>query len=443
MPLSTRAIRVLVAILPLLAAALLLPPSARSQQAYEKSPAQMRVVQTRYYDIHSDLPDDDLKEAMVRMTRMFEEYRLRTRGFSGDIRQRLPFYLFRTSDEYFDAGGLPGSAGCFNGTSLMAIAGEQPTGDTWRVVQHEGFHQFAAAVIRGELPTWLNEGIAEYFGHSVFTGDGFVSGVIPPGRLKRVQNEIRTKRFKSIKDMMFTRHAEWNNRLLVANYDQAWSMVHFLAQGDNGRYQASFVDFMRLIGRGVQWPTAWQRTFGDASGFEARWREWWLSLPSNPTADLYTQAQAATMTGFLGRAAAQKQRFDSFDDFLAAAKAGTVKTGQTIDDWLPPRLLQETAGAAEKSSTHWSLARIPSGNSQLLGVLPNGTRIVGAYTLRGNQFAGSAIDIDDTPAIVTQAQSLIQEGKRDQARSLLKQAIRTHPRSPAADDARKLIRTIE
>jgi len=111
-------------------------------------------------------------------------------------------------------------------------------------VQHEGFHQFAHAVIRGELPPWVNEGIAEYFGESIFTGDAFVTGIIPPFRLKRVQSEIQTNRFKSVKSMMLLSHQQWNSEMEIENYDQAWSMVHFLAQGENGRYQTAFVNFM-------------------------------------------------------------------------------------------------------------------------------------------------------------------------------------------------------
>ena len=52
----------------------------------------------------------------------------------------------------------------------MAFAGEHITAYTWHTVQHEGFHQFAHAVIGGDIPTWLNEGLAEYFGEALFTG---------------------------------------------------------------------------------------------------------------------------------------------------------------------------------------------------------------------------------------------------------------------------------
>jgi hypothetical protein len=428
--------------------ALLLPHNAFGKPAPTKQTelggGAMQIYQSRYYIIHSDLPTDQVKEAVLRMTRMAEEYHTRTQGFSGDVRDRLPFYLFKNSAEYYEAGGIPGSAGVFlqesDGTSkLMAIAGQEMEGQTWHVVQHEGFHQFAHAVIRGELPTWLNEGIAEYFGESLFTGDGFVSGIVPPWRLKRVQAEIKEGRFKSIKDIMLTGQAEWNNNLSILNYDQAWSMVYFLAQGEEGRYQGPFVNFMKLIGRGTPWPMAWKSTFGDAVGFEQRWRDYWLKQPANPTADLYAQAVTATFTSFIARAAAQKQTFDSFDEFLSDAKADKIKVGYTIDDWLPPKLLEQAVEGAGKSQVKFSIQRMPGGPSELVAVLPDGVRLIGSYVLRGRHASHTEVELDDTAAVIKQAQALIDDHKKDRARSLLQRAIRAHPKSPEIAEVRKLL----
>lgn len=408
------------------------------------SPGVMQIYQTKYYVIHSDLDTDDVKEAVIRMSRMAEEYHRRTQGFSGDIRERLPFYLFKTPEEYYQSGGIPGSAGVFmvdgRGARLMAIAGSDTDNGTWHTVQHEGFHQFAHAVIRGELPVWVNEGIAEYFGESIFTGDAFVTGVIPPSRLKRVQVEIQGNRLKSIKNMMLMSHQEWNSDLQIENYDQAWSMVHFLAQGENGRYQEAFVNFMKLIGRGTRWDNAWQQTFGSAADFEKHWKDYWLNLPKNPTADLYAQAMTEIFTSFIARARAQKQTFDSFDEFLSAAQAGNVKVGDTIDDWLPPKLLKGAADGAERAPVKWKIEPLPATKtSQLVAELDDGVRMVGTYQLVRGHAVNVTVDVDNTANIVQQAQALIDEGKKDQARTLLQGAVRAHPKSPAAEDARKLM----
>jgi len=418
----------------------LLGASSKSTGSSDSS-STMQVYPTKYYIIHSDLPTDQVKEAVLRMTRMAEEYHARTQGFSGDIRERMPFFLFKNAADYYRAGGLPGSAGVFNPNdkSLMAIAGEDTKGQTWHIVQHEGFHQFAHFVIRGELPTWLNEGIAEYFGESIFTGDGFVSGVIPPWRLKRVQEDIKGGRLKSIKEMMFTSQAEWNGRLAIENYDQAWSMVHFLAQGEGGRYQEPFVLFMKLIGNGTPWEYAWRQTFGDAGGFEQRWKDYWLSQPPNPTSTLYVQAATAVFTSFLARSATQKETFDSFDEFLTAARDDRVKTGQTIDDWLPTPLLHEMAAQAGDAPAKWTIERVAAKSSHLVATLEDGTRMVGSFLIRGGHIIQIGVEVDDTGAAIKQAETLIDAGKNEQARVLLQRALKAHPKSPSADEARKLI----
>src|SRR5687768_12812023 len=174
---------------------LFLSPGVRGQDIPRQIEEKLQAYESAYYTIYTDLPAEDAKEAAIRMTRIAEEYYERTKDFSGKINRRLPFYLFREMADYYEAGGLPGSGGVFNGRRLMAIAGAKPTPTTWMIVQHEGFHQFARAVIGGEIPVWANEGLADYFAVSVFTGDGMVSGVVPNWRLRRVQEQIRNGQF--------------------------------------------------------------------------------------------------------------------------------------------------------------------------------------------------------------------------------------------------------
>jgi len=121
----------------------LLAAPAKSPPASSDSPGTMQIYQTKYYVIHSDLDTDEVKEAVIRMTRMAEEYHMRTQGFSGELRERQPFYLFRTSQEYYKAGGLPGTAGVFivdrDGARLMAIAGSETNGSTWHTCSMKAF----------------------------------------------------------------------------------------------------------------------------------------------------------------------------------------------------------------------------------------------------------------------------------------------------------------
>ncbi|KPK84510.1 MAG: hypothetical protein AMJ81_05355 [Phycisphaerae bacterium SM23_33] len=346
--------------LPAALAALLL--GAAPCAAAPKAPA-LKTYQTRYYVIHTDLDRDGAREAAIRMTAMAEEYHRRTRGFSGVIRSRLPFYLFRRAEDYYAAGGPRGSAGGFTGRALMAIAGDHPTDSTWQVVQHEGFHQFAHAVIRGDIPVWVNEGLAEYFGHAIFTGDDFVTGVVPPYRLQRLKKEIEAGKLMPFRRMMQLSYRQWSGELAIANYDQAWSMVHFLVHGEDGRYLKPMSGFMNDIGRSLRYENAWVKNFGrDIDGFEKRWREYWLAQPTNPTEDLYAKAAVATVTGFFARAYSQKQTFATAAEFFQAAEQGKLKAHNK--DWLPPVLLEKNLAKA-KSLGPWAIEK-PQGLPPLL-----------------------------------------------------------------------------
>ncbi|MCH9002620.1 MAG: DUF1570 domain-containing protein [Planctomycetes bacterium] len=342
---------------------------------------QLPTYRSRFYIIHSDLDRDIIREADLRLTRMAQVYMDRTKRFSGKITTRLPFYLFRHRDDYMAAGGLPGSAGTYNGKKLMAFAGPKVTSQTWKTVQHEGFHQFVRAVMGGDIPTWVNEGLAEYFGEAVFTGDDMITGLIPPARLQRVKAMIDAGTHKPVAEMMTLQRETWNLRLTTANYDQAWSMVHFLAHGDGGKYQSRFDGFINdLAKRGLEWRSAWLGNFdADTDAFEKAWRSYWINLSQNPSAHEYARATTATLTSFLARAHCRKQKFKNFDAFRQAAEKNELKAPK--GDWLPPALVKNALSSARYFGS-WSLTSKGRAPPTITCTLEDGTKLVGSITIK-------------------------------------------------------------
>ncbi len=347
----------------------------------------IRKYNTKYYVIHSDLDADSVREAAVRMTAMAEEYHERTKSFSGSIKQRFPFYLFSDQADYYKAGAMPGSSGVFirdrHGSRLMAYAGKEVSATTWHVIQHEGFHQFAHHVIGGEMPTWVNEGLAEYFGHGVYTGDGFVTGVVPPMKLRIVQSLIAQKKFRSVEEMMGMSQEEWNSRLSGTNYAQAWAMVHFLVHAGDGKYRDAFAGFIKDIGRKRSWGSSWKNRFGtNVEGFQEKLTEWWKARTPDESRGLYTKAVVATLTSYMARAFSQRQKFETAAQFLDAAGKGELKADK--DDWLPPSLLAEALQTAPKVGD-WTLEDADTRSPKLVCKWPGGTW-VGSFklTVRGN-----------------------------------------------------------
>lgn len=368
----------------LLGAAPLATQARRPAPAPTATPSLPRY-ETRYYILQTDLPVEQAREVALRMTVMAEEYWQRTRDFSGTIREKFDFVVYSRADDYYAAGGPRGSAGVFDGRSLKAIAGARLDNNTWHTIQHEGFHQFAHHVIGGNLPIWANEGLAEYFGEAIFTGDGFVSGYLPAYRVKRIKQHLESGRFRHVEEMMQLSHQQWNAELDLANYDQAWAMVHFLAHADDGKYQRAFASFMAQVGRGRAWTDAWRNSFGDSRGFEERFRAWWLAQPEDPSTDVLARGTVASWTSLLARAASQKQDFEHFDALRAAAEGGALQAHR--DDWLPDSLREQALRLARRiESQDMKLTLEPAPRGPLPTVvctLPDGTRLVGSFTLKG------------------------------------------------------------
>lgn len=365
-----------------------------------------RVIESPYYKIKNDLPDDRMREVYIRMTRMYEEYQQRTAGFSGQNRGMLSFELYTRREDYHAAGGMPGSAGVFMsggllGSRLMAIAGGRNSDSTWHVIQHEGFHQFASAVIRGNLPPWVNEGLAEYFGEAIFTGDSYVAGIVPNDRLKELQGMIAKDASKPLYTMLTMTHMEWNSALDHRNYTQAWSMVQFLAHGDDGKYQKPLVQYMNNLSAGAKPQSAWTNVFGtDTAAFEKRWKEYWSDLKPNSTQHLYDEAAQRALTSILARALLNGQKFETAEDFLKACEAKKIDIPLSAKNWLPVALLEQHLPVARKAGK-WEIIPADKGKAlQLKRTTKDDKVFISSYLTNGTSV--TKVLFTQQPAVTTQ-----------------------------------------
>ena len=373
---------------------LLAPAAAQEVEAPAGDPPGFKVYSTPYYVIHTDLAGDLVGEASIRLTVMAEEYHRRTQGLSGTIRRRLPVYLFSDPGMYLAAGGVAGSAGQYDGRRLMAIISPDRPERSWATLQHEGFHQFAHMVIRGDLPVWVNEGLAEYFGQGIWTGDNFVTGLVPPQRLQRIKRYIQDDQIVPFLQMLTMSHPQWRGRLSGRNYDQAWSMVHFMVNADNDLRRTAMETFVNNISHGAPWERSFLQSFGrDVRGLEKHYKDWWLALGDDPTADLHTLAVVQTLTSFLARAHSQGQQFDDAEAFLRAGQSGGLKL--PADQWLPPALL---AGAVRKAQAlgAWSLD-VAGPRPKLVLRGADGKTFTGTFSLENGRAANVQVLVKEAP----------------------------------------------
>lgn len=116
--------------------------------------------------------------------------------------------------------------------------------DTRCMLAHEGWHQYTQTVFRHPLPTFLEEGLAAYAeGHS----------------FRRRDEKPRFMPWRNLERFGQLRGANYRNRLidldelvtlppqafvskgessLLTYYAQVWVLIHYLVEGEGGRYRA-------------------------------------------------------------------------------------------------------------------------------------------------------------------------------------------------------------
>lgn len=119
--------------------------------------------------------------------------------------------------------------------------------DTFAIAAHEGWHQYTQRAFRQPLPLWLEEGIAAYM-------EGFRWRSDAP-ELPQFLPWFNVERFDQL------RYAAWRRNLIpldqllssspqelidtttsgtLTYYAQVWSLVHFLREGEGGKYRPAF-----------------------------------------------------------------------------------------------------------------------------------------------------------------------------------------------------------
>ena len=243
---------------------------------------------SRFYDITTDLERDDAATVAEHMDAVHAEYARRFSGFGKRNGEALRLWVFRDRDgytEFLASHGIDGtgSGGMFfrrsSASGLVSYLEDRPMDSMLETLRHEGMHQFTYQRIGDDLPVWLNEGMAEWFGYALRTRTGFAMGLADPRAVARLKAAAETERLLPFADLLRMPHATWNERVRTGEgsvqYDQAWSVVQFLVYAERGRYEGMLMTLLRQLWSGVDAERAIAQTFGtDLGPMEAAWRAW-------------------------------------------------------------------------------------------------------------------------------------------------------------------------
>ena len=130
------------------------------------------------------------------------------------------------------------------------------------------FHEYTHSILHANLhwmPTWLDEGLAEFYAYTRFQDDHIYIGA-PSVRL----NHLRSESLIPIPQMMtansgtFFKDKDRDDLF----YGEAWAMVHYISYGKHMGNGAKLTSFVRLMDQGTPQLEAFQKTFGDPEAFQ-------------------------------------------------------------------------------------------------------------------------------------------------------------------------------
>ncbi|MBC24445.1 MAG: hypothetical protein CMJ32_11090 [Phycisphaerae bacterium] len=247
-------------------------------------------VSSRHYMIRSDLPREDSIALANHLDTMYMEYSRRLSTLQQRAPEALNVMMFASRDDYqrtlrtrFGIDGT-GSGGMFfvtpKATALAFYTENVPFSRILHVIQHEAWHQYAYSRFGNDLPIWVNEGLAEYFGEAAVVGRSVILGQTTDHVLERVRKSISNGTAIRFHDLLTMSGDRWNRNVRLGNasiqYAQSWSMVHFLVHADDGRYRSRFEQYLVRLNKGQESESAFIEAFGtnDLVAFERSWAEY-------------------------------------------------------------------------------------------------------------------------------------------------------------------------
>lgn len=176
---------------------------------------------------------------------------------------------------------------------------ERATRQLFQTLYHEAFHAYVGSFVYppngkgrsdspGELPRWLNEGMAQVFETAVFEGGELRIGHAERARLEKAQDALREKEFPPLKeivtagrDAFVVTHAGKRPEADRA-YVATWALASYLMFNRQVLGTPELDEFVKAVNRGADPLAAFEKLTGQsATDFDKAFHGWLKRLQPN------------------------------------------------------------------------------------------------------------------------------------------------------------------
>jgi tetratricopeptide (TPR) repeat protein len=155
-------------------------------------------------------------------------------------------------------------AGLFENTMnqfYIAIELDAPGPNPYETIYHEYYHSLSMPYAP-DMPTWLSEGLADFFGNSQVDGRTAIIGQAAPALLY----QLNTNDMIPL-DTLFQvdRSSPYYNEdsKVTIFYAESWALTHYLMIGDNQKHKPMLEAYLKALNEGESEEAAAFKAFGD------------------------------------------------------------------------------------------------------------------------------------------------------------------------------------
>ncbi len=227
------------------------------------------------------------------MNSIYREYEKHFSDYELRPHERPVIKIFKERGRYESVAptSLSGTGGGFvaGSNQILAFKENRTREEVLSTLYHEGFHQFLYNRVSRKVPIWLNEGLAEYFAEATWDGDAFIMGQKPVQRIHALQDAARSGTLMPMQKLLSMKEGEWaanvqsGSRLARLQYNQAWSIIHFLLHANDGRYADRLDGYLKSRVRWENPARAFRSNFGrDIRAMQSAWKDYIMELEPDP-----------------------------------------------------------------------------------------------------------------------------------------------------------------
>jgi len=220
-------------------------------------------VRTRNFFLIGNASEKDIKQVALKLEQFREAFTHLFKGMNFSATVPTTVVVFKSDSSYRPFKTNPNTAGYFQPgsdvnyiTLTTEVRGEQ---NPFSVIFHEYIHLLVKNTM-GNVPNWLNEGLAEYYSTFKISDDRkIVLGSPISSHVFLLREKMLPLRTLFQVDHKSPYYNERDKQSIF--YAQSWALIHYIILGNNGQRLNQMTEFIKNMDAGVEMEQAFQKAF--------------------------------------------------------------------------------------------------------------------------------------------------------------------------------------